>query len=165
MKREKIARLLSAHLDGELSARQTARLEKAMDGLPDADEIKLEWLRIRSRLRQGQAQPPMMPAAAWDDIQRRIRTETEPQNTSVFISPWLKAVAGAASAAIIAGVSLWMYLANQGENSLAGTQSAEVVWVEAGSPEAMSMVYKDVESGWTVIWVEVEEGPEGNKDA
>lgn len=161
---------LSAGEDGELSQAELNRLGQS--GVLSQDEIeatRLEWARIRARLRE-EVRPPVTPESAAADVMRRIRIlEDRSESATTFSNAWtfFPRWALALAAVAILGAAGWFLLGPDPMVQTAFRQpgAAKIEWVESPDSEGASMIYEDADSGWAVVWVEVEEIHKGNGDA
>lgn len=159
MNRKKIEELLSRGLDGELSPAERGELDRLLAVDPELKKLEGEWTSYAEALR---AQPVPAAAtsaeAAWADVQRAIRLDSsrnEPVETGVF--RWRLGWAGAIIALVLLGfstIALRQVLTPAPQEEQAGlNKDVQVEFVESDLPGASPMVYEDVETGWTVIWV------------
>ena len=159
MNRKKAELWLSAMVDGELSPSRQRKLEAYLRESPDLADLREQWESMGTLLRNAEVEDAPTPEVAWSDVQRAIRLQKPGRvQHSVFGVRTLAAVA--VGVLLVAGV-LFFRTPSEG---LTAAGPTEVEWVESDLPGAMSVVYQDEESGWTVIWVDVPED-EVNQDA
>jgi len=150
---------ISAAMDGELSPRRRARLDRHLETCAGCRAAREAWGGYGVRLKAGV--PPAPPAEqAWLDIRRAIRTSRpEPEPAGV---PWARLRwAVAAAVVLLAAVSVPLFRrAGPAEQAGGAAPRTEVEMVETSLPGAMMMVYEDEESGMTMIWVVEANGEE-----
>ena len=157
MNREKIQEMISASLDGELDAAQTRELERLLAESPELQAEREAWKSYGAMLRSVEVPVAESPEAAWAGVQRTLRLEREqavPAALPVF--GWRLGWAAAIIGFVLLGfatVALRQLMVRPAAVAAAAQESVEVEFVETELPDASPMVYQDVETGWTVIWV------------
>ena len=161
MNRGKAERWLSRYLDGELDARRSALIEAQLANDPALRAQAKAWRAGGERLR-GLAGGAPDPARAWGDLRTRIAEtrvdESAPgRRMSVFGSPW--SWAAAMLVLLLAATGLRVLTRGGGTEANApvaareGTADEVVAWAETEVPGASTMVFRDEETGLTVIWL------------
>ena len=160
MNRRKAEQWLSMAMDGELSPDQEARLKVWLDQHPEGRELQQEWTQYRSWINSTPQDGIKTPEAARADVERAIRrTEDQPVP---LLTPWkVWATASLVLLLILGGIITWGTRKGSFVVAQDKTPMNEVEWVETDLPNASPMVYQDQESGWTVIWVMVDEEESG----
>lgn len=165
MRRSTLEKWISRAIDGELSPRRIRRLERALASSSDLKLQQEAWSRQGEYLRRRAVPRGPTPEAAWADVQRSLRLEGASESVggwaSSLHSPLRWAVATMGILVACAAVVLVLKVATvEDAPTVARAEPADVEWVESDLPDAVTMVYQDPETGWTVIWVDAEE--EGN---
>jgi len=156
MSKERWERLLSRYLDGELSPRQRARIESILAARPEYRERLEQWRSLGAQLRHPAPPGGPTPESAWAGVQRAIRlSKPEPAPTFGWRLGW---TAASMATVLILGVGAWWRLQSGAGTVSASFEAPEVEWVDTDLDDAMTVVYRDAESGWTVIWVTAEPG-------
>ena len=150
--------------DGELSLRRRAKLDAYLAQNPELQALRDDWASIGSRMQTEPVPRGRTPEATWANVQRSIRLGEDP---GPAVPDWhfgsRLRVAGTTMAALLAvlAVAWFTWLAPRDAPQVAEREPIEVEWVETDLPDAVSMVYQDQETGWTVIWVMAEEETNG----
>jgi anti-sigma factor RsiW len=149
---------MSRAMDDELSPARVRRLARALEADPSCASLRRDWEAIRKRMRAHEAPAGPTPEAAWREVRRRIRLEAGPA-TAPEPSTWLGARtlwAGGLAAVCVLGLALSVWWLRGGAADpayMAEVDGPGVEWVETDLPGAASMVYRDEETGCTVIWI------------
>ena len=167
MNRKRAERWLSLYLDGELDARRSSRLQQWLARDTELQHLLDDWRRT-GRLLQDRPVPTVDPDQAWHDVRRIVRSDV-PEARGRFMSGaswaaprvWL----GAAAAVLVMCGALWILAGHSGRTArLAAADPAqapaEVEWAETSLPGASTMVYRDEETGLTIIWLVEADEPE-----
>ena len=106
------------------------------------------------------------PGTGWEWVRRELREQAPVRG---LLAPWslnarLAWATGTVGLAVALTAAGWLALRGSGPGRVgeAGEAGTEVEWVETDRPDAVSMVYQDPATGWTVIWVAAEEEAEGD---
>ncbi|MBU0678924.1 MAG: hypothetical protein KJ626_12500 [Verrucomicrobia bacterium] len=158
----KTDRLISRHLDGEISEKESALLEREMKNDPALVQQARQWQRYGELLRESDVPGMNDPDRAWMDVRRKIRGLEQRDDVKIPLFRPRLAWAGAAAMLLIAVSVLFMRRSADDALPVAVGAGTEVEWVESDLPGAVSMVYADDETGLTVIWVVVDEGDDGH---
>ena len=166
MKAKKAERELSAWMDGEAGARRRAAAGEDPGASPALRRTRAQFEAIGETLRDDPVPAGQTPEAAWSDIQRRLRPAVdapgEAGSSGIFASR-MRWVAAMVVAVFIGLAGLWIgNSARNAEQALAATGGVDVEWVETGVENADTMVYWDEETDLTVIWLLIDEAPEGD---
>lgn len=158
---DKAQRWLSRRLDGELSPGRDARLQAHLADCPACRELESAWRALGVSLNERKIPTGPAAEAAWLDVRRAIRAgEAGPQERApdwIFGSRWQWAFA-TLTLLLVVGGGWWVANRPDARARLARQPATEVEWVETDLPGATPMVYRDEETGCTVIWiVEAEE--------
>lgn len=154
---DKAQRWMSLEFDDALSERRVERLNAHLAVCAKCREVREQWLRLRTACRsQTRAETPNAEEV-WRDVQQALRNEPVAHHDgALLLWEWLNlrrpALAFAAAMLLLAiGLGTWMLRVKQA--SQRASPRTLVEFVETGLPGAAPMVYQDIESGWTVIWV------------
>jgi len=160
MRRRTIEKWISRAIDGELTPRRATKLQAYLERHPEYRQLQASWNALGQRLREVPARSVASPDAAWEQVRRRIeagrrQTESRAADRAVGLSGrWIAAGAAAvATLAILWGAALWRYPATPGQTEVAAQEAVDVDWVDTDLSGAMPLVFQDIESGWTIIWV------------
>ncbi len=162
---------LNAYLDGELEGAARAAAEAWLARDADA-RAELEGLRAtRQAVRTAVPETPDT-GVEWRKLAAKLENAgTEPgapgedKGRTLFPFP-LPLGLGAAAAALVAGLLVWLALPGTKNGAGPGPDlSAGLVeLLETDLEDSSTIVYIDLESGWTVVWVveaDAGEGPLG----
>ncbi len=142
--------LLSAERDGALTLRERADLEAHVAGCAECRRFKAVLAAAGEHLQVAAAQVKMPDEErAWQDIRREIRAAKQaPARAWWSFGRWTMPV-GAAVAALAVIAIVAPTITDDDPPEVATTARAEYVEVGEG---ASSVVYKDDQSGWLVVW-------------
>lgn len=159
MNQRKAERWLSQYVDGELDARRTALLEAEMERDPALRAQAERWRSNGDQFRRFADAAAPDPSQGWGDVRTALAGERgrarRPAHT-VFGSRWGWA---AAMLVVLAVVGLRIRETGPGQEvaALAAPETVEVEWAETELPGASTMIFRDEETGLTVVWL-VENG-------
>jgi anti-sigma factor RsiW len=167
MNRRKAERWLSRHLDGELDARRSALLERWLADEPALRARAETWKAEGEQLRTLAGEVPDA-ATGWADVRTalaRARTDgAEQETTTAFGSRWSWSTAMVVLLLAAVGLGLWSQRRGVKVVASEAAEPLEVEWAETELPGASTMVFRDEETGLTVIWL-VEDGDAENGHA
>jgi len=157
MKRSE-AELISRSMDGRLSVAERAKAERLLAEDPQAAAAARIWQAIGDQLRMdaGRATAPD-PVLAWQEIRREIR-RNEPEPAASWFGAGIR---WAAVLAMVAGFGLaaWSiqrhYLRSDAGVMADPDSASRVDWVKVEVPGATTMIYTDIETDMTVIWMDL----------
>lgn len=173
-------RLLSTLHDGALPTPPPSALAAHLAACPACRTFETGLTTTGAWLRTRPVPAGPTPEVVWANVQRTLRQgDPSAARTRHTRWDWLTArpwqfAGGAVAAALILVVALWGW--GPADRSLApvaaghvGAPAAaaapshgpttEVLHLSTGLAGASTMVYEDAQTGWTVIWVLPEEGP------
>lgn len=166
MNRRKAERWLSRYLDGELDPGRSARLERWLSEDASLRAQADAWRAGGDQLRGLTGVVPD-PARGWADVRTALAEERarpgRKATAPVFGSPlpWAAAMLVLLLAAV--GLGLWTRHHGEDVTALNVAEPVEVEWAETELPGASTMVFRDEETGLTVIWlVEKDESENGH---
>jgi len=149
--------LILAERDGVLTLEQHAALSDHVAACPACLQLRTTLNSALDTLQADMADAPVPPAAeAWRELQAKLH---KPARTRPLVPViWFSAPLAAAAALAIAFFATRpvpqstpdeIYLAQplHDPSIIAGAD-----YVEAGDPNATTLVYVDKESGWLVVW-------------
>jgi anti-sigma factor RsiW len=154
-------KLISRGLDAELSGKDRDKLEALLASDAEAKKTSTDWELFGDAMRLEARNAPAPDATlAWQDIRRVIRQqESAPAAEG---TGWLLGRmrwAGAIASTLVLGAlawSVWQLVVRPEQGGLASFSPANrVEWVIAELPGATTMIYTDVETELTVIWMDV----------
>lgn len=155
-------RLISAKLDGALTASQAATVDAHLAGCPACRAFQEEARGLGAALRARHQPAGPTPEAAWAAVQRELRNGADVR-TPAWLE-WLQSPrlqwAGAATMAlalVVTGTLVWLVRPPMAPPAGA-RPTTEVRRLTTGLAGASTMVYEDQASGWTVVWVLPKEG-------
>ncbi len=149
--------LILAERDGELTTGQRAALSDHVAACPACAQFRTSVHTALDAYKADMAAIPVPDTnEAWRDLQARLRQPARKRPLAPVI--WFAAPLAAAAAIAIA------FFATRPTTSTPSGELAITVpvydssviagadYVEAGDPNASTMVYVDKESGWLVVW-------------
>ena len=152
--------LISRGLDSELDPHEQEILQELLAADPKAAEAARSWEQLGDVMRMDAAAvKPPDSTVAWQDIRRAIRQHDESNApagdmASIFRLRW----AGAIAALLVIGtlgLSAIHVIREAREAAWASESVPRVDWVRAEIPGATTMIYRDMETDLTVIWMDV----------
>jgi anti-sigma factor RsiW len=156
------AQKMSCKIDGELPEAEGARLDREIAGHPDAARTAATWVTMGELLRHEAAHTATPdPLLAWHDIRRAIRQQEVVQEKAWHRSLYhrLRWAGGLAALAVL-GVIGWgsfRLIEQRGEFIARPVDfpASRVEWVVAEIPGATTIIFNDVETDMTVIWMDL----------
>ena len=153
-------KLISKGLDGELDGKERRQLQELLASDPAMRKTAQDWEKAGDELRRSTGDVPVPDSLlAWHDIRRAIR-ENE-SNTPAKLGPAsllrLKWAGGIAAFLVVGMLALsFLHLTREGRFlALDSLPPPRVEWVVAEIPGATTMIYTDMETDLTVIWMDV----------
>jgi len=155
---------ISLKHDGELSPRRQTILEAHLAQCPACREAEAAYKALSCEFTEMDIPQAQTPEAAWADVRRRIRAESEQPAEAAEGAVWGGRLAWAAMTIAVLGVCafVWMLMKPlpQGPAVAAAEPATQVEWVETDLRGATPMVFEDAETGLVVIWVVEANGEE-----
>jgi predicted anti-sigma-YlaC factor YlaD len=159
----KASRWISLELDGELDGSRLARLEEHLGQCPRCRATRAAWSSCSTLLAPRASKGTVSTESDWRAIQPRLtpgtragRADASPFHPLAW-SPVSAAAAAVFLVAVLAGLVWWGMSPGPrvDEEIRFSSMATEVEWIETDVPGALSMVYRDAETGLTVIWVDM----------
>jgi len=174
-----IESLILTERDGALTPAERAALSEHIAACPACRELRTQLAASLEAYRAGVASVPVPEVdAAWRDLQAKIHAPVRSKKKSplapvIWFGAPLAAAAAVAFAFILGGGSPASRLPSPVSQDIASVSAtpapvsslpppvshpydpsiiAGADFVEAGDPNASTMVYVDKESGWLVVW-------------
>jgi len=155
-------KLISRGLDRELDPQEREQLDAMLASNPDAARTSRIWELTGDQLRRDAAGIHVPDATvAWQDIRRAIRQDEPAPSIKAetglgFRLRWAGALA---SLLVIGMVGLYALRVKQdssrADHAGAMGPASRVEWVIAEIPGSTTMIYTDMETDLTVIWMDV----------
>lgn len=142
---------LQAHLDGELTERETREVEAALAGDAEARALLTELRNTAGALAEFEAdlKLPETREFFWSKIEREIQRQDKAaaSRPPAPVPFWRRLLIPAGAFAVLVLVGL------MGFKSLMPANSAQMPTVETFLSDAGAMTYRDETEGMTVVWL------------